>query len=214
VELCLECWHRKDTALLHHITAVHSWTDTVVACQHHPASVVLKKLGEDCADCGVCSWCPPYTIGAETSIIIHQSCCIAMHVSMWLAVSNFLVECSRKRTSRSEGIIQQWVGGVVTFRKCGNTWDIIMDVSKKYWNINYVASSCVCEKICQGFQCIPSWSASVSCQGGTSGHKRQLQWHQEGPAIAHNDHGAGMAATITWPVWNTFGSTHGANDVV
>jgi hypothetical protein len=34
-----------------------------------------------------------------------------MHVSMWLAISNFLVESSRKWTSRSEGIIQQWVGG-------------------------------------------------------------------------------------------------------
>jgi len=111
VELCLECWHRKVTGLLHSITTVHSWTDTIVVCQHHPASVVLKKLGEDCADCGVCSWCPPYTIGAETSIIIHQPCCIAMHVSMWLAISNFLVESSRKWTSRSEGIIQQWVGG-------------------------------------------------------------------------------------------------------
>jgi len=31
-----------------------------------------------------------------------------------------------------------WGGG--TFHKCGNTWDIIMDVSKKYWNINCVAS--------------------------------------------------------------------------
>ena len=154
---------QKFNALLHHITAVHSWIDTAVACRHHPASAVLKKLGEDCADCGVCSCCPPYTIRSWnsisifTSIIIHQPFCIAMHVSMWLAVSKFVIECSRKQTSRSEAIIQQWVGGV-TFHKCGKTWGIIMDVSKKYWNINYVASfyvdsSCVCEKICPGFQC-------------------------------------------------------------
>jgi hypothetical protein len=152
---------KEGNALLHHITAVHSWTDREVACLHHPASAVLMELGEDCADCGVCSRCPPYTIRSWnisifTSFIIHQLCGIAMHVSMWLAVLNFLVQCSRKWTPRSEGIIQQWVGGV-TFHKCGNTWGIIMDVSKKYWNISSVASILltvhVCEKICPGFQC-------------------------------------------------------------
>jgi len=114
MELCLECCHKEGNALLHHITAVHSWTDTVVACLHHPASAVLKKRGEDCADCGVCSWCPPYTIRSWNNIsIFHQPpCCIAMHVSVWLAVLNFLVGCSRKRTPRSEGIIQQWVVGL------------------------------------------------------------------------------------------------------
>ena len=100
MELCLECCHKEGNALL-----------------HHPASAILKKLGEDCADCWVCSWCPPCTIRSWniismfTSFIIHQPCCIAMHVSMGLAVLNFLVECSRKRTPRFEGIIQQWVGG-------------------------------------------------------------------------------------------------------